>query len=222
MTVAYVSCSNGTGCKYWPASRRLKAARVEQGALDGPYGICEVRPLLIRIDVAAHPSDHEVRATMLHEMVHAMLGSRELGHGPRFWAQLEYLLARRAPITVRLPELGERGTLLCVIPRRFPLCRRLFRSAHLRNQRALSIGVQNGELKDFKLSPSDLEREAEDAALSGVPWRNFWTYTGRELGSFDLDGRTRPSVRRWEESARRGHRRGRRQRLQPFNAERVR
>ena len=40
---------------------------------------------------------------------------------------------------------------------------------------------------------------------SGTLWcprRNFWTSTGRELGSIDLDGRTRPSVRRWEQSAR--------------------
>lgn len=70
----------------------------------------------------------------------------------------EYLLSRRAPITVGFPELGERGSHLAIIPARFRRCRRLFRPIYERQQRAIArLPVQT-----ITLTPRDIEGECEE------------------------------------------------------------
>jgi hypothetical protein len=148
-------------------------------------GLCEFKTRMLIVDVSVHPSDREVRATVLHEMIHAVIGKDKEGHQAPFWTQLEYLLSRGAPVTVGFPELGERGTLLRVIPRRFRLCRRLFRPVHLRHQRRLKRmerehvipglpGVVVGEHISEAELLTILPQEAEDMAMDGAPWREYW------------------------------------------------
>lgn len=195
--------------KYWPTSRRLRRYSIRVAALDHYCGQCEYDTRTLLIDPAAHPSDRELRATVLHEMIHAVVGMG--GHHAPFWTQLEYLLARGAPVTVSFPELGERGSHLCIIPARFRRCRRLFRPAYERRQRALArIPVE----AVGALTPADLEQEAEDAAAGGGPWRGLWAYMARTYGFVDLDGRTLPFAQKYRAALRRGYQRGRRFYLQ--------
>ena len=121
--------------RYWPRSRRLRHYTIAATSLKEAYGECDYAARVLWIDVAIHRSDREVRATVLHEMAHAVVGRG--GHRARFWAQLEYLLSRRAPVTIAFPELGEQSGHLGVIPRRFRRCRRLFRPVYERWQREL-------------------------------------------------------------------------------------
>ena len=110
------------------------------------------------MDVTRHSSDREVRDTVLHEMIHAVL-DRD-GHGMPYWTQLEYLRLRRAPITPGFPELGERGSHLAIIPSRFRRCRRLFRPIYERWQR----DITRPPGPDERLTPKDIERHCEDGA----------------------------------------------------------
>lgn len=191
---------------YWPTSRRLKAYRIEAASLpNGWYGLCVFERHTLQVDLSKHPSDREIRATVLHEMAHAVIGLPG-GHGAPFWMQLEYLLSHRAPITVRFPELGERGSLLSIIPARFRRCRRLFRPVYERDQRA----QRRLRLRLVRVTPKMIETECEDGALEGTMWRVIWPLQSSTYGFVDLDGRVLPWARRYQVAARRGYVRGRR------------
>jgi hypothetical protein len=160
---------------YWPTSRRLKAYRVQASSLErtAARGRCDFEARVLHVDVSHHLSARELRATVLHEMIHAVVGRG--GHHALFWTQLEYLLSRRAPITVGFPELGERGSHLSIIPPRFRRCRGLFRPIYERQQRALKrMGLQA-----VPLTPIVIETECEDAAVAGVVWRTIWPQQAR-------------------------------------------
>jgi hypothetical protein len=159
---------------------------------------------MLHVDVSHHLSAGELRATVLHEMIHAVVGRG--GHHAPFWSQLEYLLSRRAPITVSFPELGERGSHLGIIPPRFRRCRGLFRPIYERQQRAL----KRMGLDAVTLRPTVIETECEDAAVAGVVWRAMWPQQARIYGFVDLDGRVLPWAKPYQAAARRGYVRGRR------------
>src|ERR1700674_2334478 len=79
--------------RYWPTSRRLKTYRVETTSLEGKaYGQCDCKARVLYVDLSLHRSDRELRATVLHEMIHAVVGRG--GHHAPFWTQLEYLLSQ--------------------------------------------------------------------------------------------------------------------------------
>jgi len=65
--------------RYWPRSRRLLKFTVANSKLDGPWGRCDYDRLTLSVDVDCHPSDRDVRATVLHEMIHAVVSKG--GHG---------------------------------------------------------------------------------------------------------------------------------------------
>ena len=201
--------------RYWQRSRRLKQYRIENRSLADQQivGLCEFDKHLLTIDVAAHTSDREVRATVLHEMIHAVISKSNGGHHAPFWTQLEYLLKCGAPVTIGFPELAERGTLLQVIPRRFRRCRQLFRPAHLRYQRHLNHREGDRVIPAAKLL-TIVSQEAEDAAMDGATWRAYWRRCGAELSVVDLDGRTLPSGKQLRNAARHGWLLGRRQYLE--------
>lgn len=174
------------------------------------YGRWDCEARVLYVDETHHASDREVRATVLHEMVHPVLGRG--GHHAPFWTQLEYLLSRRAPITVGFPELNERGSHLTIIPSRFRRCRRLFRPVYERQQRAIArLPVQT------TLTPGDIEGECEDRAIEGAPWRAIWSYQARTYASPWTAMCCRgPSP--YQRAARRGYVRGRRFFLQGTRA----
>ncbi len=190
--------------RYWPASRRLRSYRVEVRSLDKAIGQCDFNGHILFIDVASHRSDLEIRATLLHEMVHAVVGRP--GHGAPFWTQLESLLARRAPITVGFPELGESGRHLSMIPARLRRCRRMFAPVYHRSQRELTRKIKRLNLPEDKV---DFERECEDAAAEGLSWRDVWTYQAILYGLVDMDGRLMPKVKPYRDKCRRGYLQGR-------------
>jgi hypothetical protein len=192
--------------RYWPTSRRLKAYRVRASSLErtGLRGQCDFETHVLHVDASHHLSASELRATVLHEMIHAVVGRG--GHHAPFWAQLEYLLSRHAPITVGFPELGERGSHLSIIPPRFRRCRGLFRPVYERQQRA----IKRMGLQAVRLTPKHIETECEDAAVAGAVWRAIWLQQARTYGFVDLDGRLRPCAKPYQVAARRGYVRGRR------------
>lgn len=192
-------------CRYWPASRRLLKFHVQASSLGGFLGRCEIKDHVLLIDVSRHSSDRAVRATLLHEMVHAVVGGC---HNASFWMQLEYLLKCGAPITVGFPELGERGEHLCIIPSRFRRCRRMFRFVYKRRQREISRMLVTGP--DHVYTYKTLEVECEDQAINGASWRVIWAHHARLWGFVDLDDRLLPWARAWRAAARRGFVRGRR------------
>ncbi len=191
--------------RYWPASRRLRSYRVEVRSLDKAVGECDFKGHMLFIDVLSHRSGLEIRATLLHEMVHAVVGRP--GHGTPFWTQLESLLARRAPITVGFPELGESGRHLSMIPTRFRRCRRMFAPVYHRSQRDLTRKIKRLNLLEEKV---DFERECEDAANEGLSWREVWTNQAILYGLVDMDGRLLAKAKPYRDECRRGYRRGRR------------
>jgi hypothetical protein len=193
--------------KFWPSRRRLKSFRIEIATLDDAYGRCDFERKILLINVDAHPSDRELRATVLHEMVHAVVGRG--GHDAAFWQELEYLLSRCAPITIGLPELGERGGSLGIIPRRFRRCRRLFRPVFQRQQRELKRRFTG--IRTRQLTPLLFGGEMEDlAALNNVSWRRAWAVKAREFDMVDLDGRVVEWAKRYRTAARAAYVRGRR------------
>lgn len=192
--------------RYWPTSRRLKAYQVQASSLErtAVRGRCDFEARVLRIDVSHHLSARELRATVLHEMIHAVVGRG--GHHAPFWTQLEYLLSRGAPITVGFPELGERGSHLSIIPPRFRRCRCQFRRIYERQQRA----IKRMGLQAVTLTPKLIETACEDAAVAGAVWHAIWLQQARTYGFVDLDGRVRPWAKPYQVAARRGYGRGRR------------
>ena len=91
--------------RYWPRSRRLRRFRIESTALKGPLGQCRLDDNVIAVDVRTHRHDREVRATVLHEMIHAVIG--RAGHDAPFWRQMDHLRSRKAPIKVGFPEVAK-------------------------------------------------------------------------------------------------------------------
>jgi predicted SprT family Zn-dependent metalloprotease len=88
-------------------------------------GRFDPRTHTIKIDVARHRSDRELRSTLLHEMCHVAAhrkGGR--GHDVKFFEQLEQLLRKKAPITIEDPEAGKARVQSELVPARFPLLKR--------------------------------------------------------------------------------------------------
>ena len=75
--------------RFWAG--HVREVRVRISGLDGNYGEWDVEQDEIRIDIARHGNnDRELRATLLHEMVHVVAGA---GHGRKFWIQIERLIS---------------------------------------------------------------------------------------------------------------------------------
>lgn len=152
--------------RFWPRSRRLLRYTIRNTSLEPGYcGQIDYDADELLIDAVKCGTDRHVRSTVLHEMIHAVVG--QVGHGARLWEQLEYLLSKKAPITVGIPELGEHGGQLCVIPKRFRRARKLFRSAFERAEKA----KDREGIAEQRMTLSDFEHEFEDVAAHGADWR---------------------------------------------------
>jgi hypothetical protein len=145
-------------------------------------------------------------------MAHA--ASKEHGHGVKFFAQMERLMKKGAPVTVGSPEAGRVTILGDVVPRRFPLLRARMERAE--NRRALSVWktAREDRIKINAITDDMIVRWFEDAALE-LPWKRALVLVGCENGLTDELGRplnawARNIVRR----AKRVHRQARRGYLQ--------
>jgi hypothetical protein len=186
--------------RYWPKSRRLPAYRIHVATVERGYGEIDPKEQVLRIDISAHTTDRQVRATVLHEMIHAAVG---VGHGVQFWADMERLLKMHAPIEVGFPEMGEQSPHLCVIPKRFRRCRALFRRVYVRQQRGLPE-------PDHTVTPEEMASECEDtAAEQDLKWREVWGEVARRYGFVDMDGRILKSAERYRKACQKAYKRGR-------------
>jgi hypothetical protein len=180
--------------KYWDgrlpavgiAMRRNKGIRYQGKYCDE----CNV----IEINLSALTSDSHVRGTLLHEMAHHAAGRNSKSHDSLFFAQLEHLLAKRAPIQVTLAE-NEHRVSLDTVPGRFRLCRAALRKAYA------SPGAPK------TLSPDHLRAHVDAVAwrlaYNGVPWGTALQIVGTKYGLIDIDGRVIASRRPLVRSARR-------------------
>jgi hypothetical protein len=103
---------------YWRG--RLSGYRITRAGLSESLGECDLQRKLIRIDTDKHKSDPELRGTLLHEMSHA---AARCGHSIPFFAELERLIRRGAPVAVDSAEAGSARILRDIVPKRFPLLR---------------------------------------------------------------------------------------------------
>ena len=172
-------------------------------------GQCHLKRPLIEIDLQRHPSDRELRSTILHEMCHAVAGQNSKGHDSLFFVQLEHLLRERAPITVGFPENPEGGSIASV-PTRFVRCRRLLKPLYERQQRAFERRMGTRLSKSRKITGEDIAGRFYLAAFeNNVKWQDALQVIGREYSFLDIDGRPMPFAEERVPELRKAHRRGR-------------
>ncbi|OFW06335.1 MAG: hypothetical protein A3G20_03480 [Acidobacteria bacterium RIFCSPLOWO2_12_FULL_59_11] len=103
-------------------------------------------------------------------------------HGPAFFAQLEMLLKRGAPISVGAGEAPLHRILKGAVPHRFPLCRKAIERLETRRRKAL--GKKPGTSIQ-ELTPDMIIGEFEDAAME-TTWKIALLVLGGEHGLIDI------------------------------------
>jgi len=176
--------------RFWRG--RLPTVQLHIRKLDDSYGHIEWKRREIAIDVGSHMNDRHIRATLLHEMAH-LATARKKGHGSEFWSQIEHLLRQKAPIAVDSPETPGLSILQDVVPRRFPLARRMVNRAE--NQRQRKVMKEARGLRTINIGKRKIIQSFEDAAsIENLTWRQALIAVGIENGLVDVDGKP---VNRW-------------------------
>ena len=147
-------------------------------------GFCDSRGHNISINVESHKSDSEIRSTLLHEMAHAAAKTEELSHGYQFWAQIEHLLRRRAPINVSFSEAPGMGIVANAVPKSSPLARKAMNDLENRRQKQYARAQFDDE---FEVDEAYVAERLEDAAR--LPWKQAALAVGSELGLLDVQGK---------------------------------
>lgn len=172
--------------RFWRG--RLPSVHIRIRELDGPYGEIEWKRREVRIDVRFHKTNREIRATLLHEMAH-LATAHKAGHGSEFWRQIEHLLRQQAPITVDSPETPGLNILKDVVPRRFPLARRMMNRAEKQRERKVLKLARDSGLKIVNIGEGDIIQRFEYAVLENLTWPQALFVVGRENGLTDVDGK---------------------------------
>src|SRR6516165_10439346 len=169
---------------YWRG--KLPAYRVLDSKLESALGDCDwSRRRIIKIDVQAHASNRELRSTVLHEMCHAAAQERgSRGHDLKFFAQVERLLEKGAPITVNDPEAGGVHILRGLVPSRFPLLKSKIERLERRRTRPLEKSFASRPDLVRNVSNDAIIQEFEDAA-SELSWRRALIRVGLQYGLTD-------------------------------------
>jgi hypothetical protein len=171
---------------YWHG--KLSGYRVVLADLyqEGLVGSCELGKKLIKIDPHGE-SDREVRATLLHEMAHAASRS---GHTVPFFAQLERLLKRCAPVKLNAAEVGRAEILADVVPKRFPLLRaRIQRAENRHTSKVLAWIEAHPDVPVDNITTDRVLREFEGAEAGAVTWKRALIAIGLQYGLTDESGR---------------------------------
>jgi hypothetical protein len=167
--------------RFWRGKLRGYTVGTKDLSGEGEMGVCDCKRRAISIDVAAHRSDREVRATLLHEMAHAAAPNGYPAHGYPFWGQLEMLLKKGAPVSIGFAEAGSLVKTLNV-PRRFKLCRKLAEGAQAKRTRQLKREFPGPDT----VIPLDMVLQRfEDAALE-VTWKVALMVISQEYGMLDV------------------------------------
>jgi hypothetical protein len=192
---------------YWRG--KLSGYRVILTPLDSTFGRCDWRKRVIGIDPDKHTSDRELRGTLLHEMVHAAV---RCGHTVPFFAQMERLITRGAPVTVGVAETGRRTLLGDVVPRRFRLLRA--KMERIENRRQREVLRMGRGLPVQHITNENIVDEFGDFEACTLPWKAVLTYMGHEYGLTDEASRpVNAWARRLIERGRKAHRSARRAHL---------
>jgi hypothetical protein len=186
---------------YWRG--RLPLFVVETARFTDPVcvGECRFSERKIRLDVSCLKDGDWTRSTLLHEMIHLAVGPRQPAHGTKFFAELERLLRKGAPIFVGPGE--HEGRPLTIVPMRFRLCREKLRVAY-----------RDADLDHDRLKGTELEEAVVENATfmgeNGVPWPATLRAIGSEFATLDLNGRPLRRMRRLIQRAPRAHRKANR------------
>jgi hypothetical protein len=145
---------------YWRG--KLSGYRVVLADLskERAWGHCEWKKKIIRIDQHCP----HLRGTLLREMAHAASRS---GHTVPFFAQLERLLKRGAPVKVDASEAGNVTILNDVIPKRFPLLRAKMQRAEKQRASQVLRYTQEKKLKTYTVTDDMIAMKFADAAVAG-------------------------------------------------------
>jgi hypothetical protein len=151
----------------------------------GFIGYCHRGPRRIEIDVAAHATDAEIRATLLHEMAHAADRSgNPRAHGSGFWRQIEHLLSRGAPIALHETEMPGVAFAVSSIPAAFKLARK-----------AVGVAIRR-KLRPYRhrrvqvVTDAQILQEFTDAGMEGIPWELTLANVTERHGLFNIDGKS--------------------------------
>ena len=198
--------------RFWQGE--LPAFKIVLGPLDSARGQWNPKKRVITINAERHKNDRDVRSTLLHEMCHAA-DPQSLGHDDKFFAQLEKLLERGAPIGVGAPEAGGVDFLQGVVTSRFPLVKRRMDRAEARRRKPIYDFIRAAKhLKVIDIDEEDILHEFEESAWE-YTWRQARIVIGRQHGLVYENGR--PLKNRWAadilKRAETAHRRGRRRYL---------
>jgi hypothetical protein len=172
---------------YWSGRLPLYSLRVEEQNSDH-VGLCECEKRTILIVVKGR-SDRAIRSTVLHEMCHAAAPRPENHgyHGYAFWKQVEMLLRKRAPITIKNAEAPRISLLGGSIPARFPLSRKLVERLERRRQR-LVLRMLEGTTSGIVISHRNIIEEFGGAEAAESPWQRARLLLGHEYGLLDVGG----------------------------------
>jgi hypothetical protein len=203
--------------KYWLG--RLPVYRLVIAPLHDARGLCESIRRVISIDVD-HKSDRKVRGTLLHQMAHA--AARSGGHSLGFFAQVEMLLEKGAPIDIDAGDAGNVPILTNVVPSSFPLFKRKIDQADARRIKGIDRVIAEKDVPLTLITDDDILVEFEEAAE--LTWNQAVMAVGRQYGLVDDTRRAlTPRTRRLLDKAKPRHARARRNylRFQKFLVHRV-
>lgn len=178
--------------KYWGG--RLSAEHtVVVGRCENAYGTYSEKTLTITIDAkeARNRGNRHVRATLLHEMIHAAVRSKpgEDPHGYRFWQELERLLRLGAPVPVEHGEAPEHCfRSATTIPRKFPLARAAMKRYAEKENREIERWARQNKMPPHVLSDEEIIEGFGDAAVEGLTWSRARLAVGLAYGLLDIAG----------------------------------
>lgn len=176
--------------KYWDGQLKsfaVTGCNVRTLRARGAMGSCDSVNKLIMVDIPAHKNEKELRATLLHEMAHAASGKDTIAHGYQFWAQIEMLLQKQAPISVDNPEAPNHANFVDIIPKKFPLSRLAMQAAEARRTRKVLQLTQDMEV--VEIDDDYIVSRFEDAAFSNLSWQAALWAVSSEVGLLDVGGK---------------------------------
>jgi len=169
---------------YWRG--RLSGCRTILATLHESMGDFHPKRRLIRIDADKHKSDRDLRGTLLHEMSHAAAPG---GHSIPFFAELERLIRRGAPVTVDAAEAGSLRIFRDIVPKRFPLVRAKMDRVEKRRRRNILAIAREARAQFHTITDDMIVGYFEDEGVFELPWKKALVLVGMEYGLTDESGR---------------------------------
>jgi hypothetical protein len=134
-----------------------------------------------------HKTDRDLRGTLLHEMAHA--ASPWAGHTVPFFAQMERLIKRGAPVTISFAEAGAAKAYGELVPKRFRLLRAKMQRVEAKRGREVAAWQEaHPKIATEYVEDEHIVMRFTDAA-SCLTWNKALVSVGLENGMTDESGR---------------------------------